>query len=466
MTLSTTKTERKAINALESIIDSHSTMDYVFNSNDKELSWDGYISLFKKNNGDQSKSNFDGRVPVQIKGHNDAKNKKINRYRITHSVALGDLRAYATEKGVLYFQIFVSENKSEIFYASLFPSKIADYLDAAEKKGNKGSINIPFTKLEKNPEKLYIVAKQFLSEATKQGSVYTPLVQDRIKIDDFNKINIFNLSVVGAANSYEALLRLSSGDVCIYGKTEGDKYFRPIEWSDESKFFVDKVVHQSISIADEVFYDSYHCVADSDGGMILVPSPNLELNLKQGKINFNRISNLKGLYHDARFLLRLKDADIFSVAGKKFAITKLKMDGDFEKYLHLIIDLYLTLEMIGVELKKPLSQYKDKQLRQMIWLVNLRQGAYNAQLPEGYSKYSWVFENRNVPLLIFKSGNTIELSNAVYSNKFAIFLPDEENNVQKGFRMPLFVYQSVDILSNLYYYDYDAFYEQHSYFAL
>ena len=69
------KTERRAINALECIIDEHATMDYQFNSMDKEMSWDGFIWLYKTDAVEQSKQNFEGRIPVQIKGHFD-KNKE------------------------------------------------------------------------------------------------------------------------------------------------------------------------------------------------------------------------------------------------------------------------------------------------------------------------------------------------------------------------------------------------------
>lgn len=103
---SSTKTEQRAVNALEAIIDEHSTMVHQFNGNDKEMSWDGYIWLYKKNDGAQSKSNFDGRVSVQIKGHNDPQHKFLNSEKISYPVELDDLKAYATEKGVLYFLIF------------------------------------------------------------------------------------------------------------------------------------------------------------------------------------------------------------------------------------------------------------------------------------------------------------------------------------------------------------------------
>ena len=42
---SSTKIEHRAINVLESIIDEHLTMEYQFNGNDKEMSWDVYLAL-------------------------------------------------------------------------------------------------------------------------------------------------------------------------------------------------------------------------------------------------------------------------------------------------------------------------------------------------------------------------------------------------------------------------------------
>ena len=133
-----------------------------------------------------------------------------------YSVRLSDLRAYATEKGVLYFQIFINGQEREIFYSSLYPSRILDYLEKAKKKKNSVSISIPFRKLEKDADKLFMIAKQFNQEALKQGSAYTPLVQDRIRIDNLPNVKEINWSVIGANDPYEALMRLSSGDICLY----------------------------------------------------------------------------------------------------------------------------------------------------------------------------------------------------------------------------------------------------------
>ena len=55
-----------------------------------------------------------------------------------------------------------------VFYSSLYPSRVADYLALAQSNGNSSTISIPFIKLDQQPEKLYIVAKQFDDEAKKQ----------------------------------------------------------------------------------------------------------------------------------------------------------------------------------------------------------------------------------------------------------------------------------------------------------
>lgn len=460
MRIPSTKTEHRAVNSLEAIVDEHSTMEHQINGNDKEMSWDGYIWLYKDNNGDQSKSNFDARVPVQIKGHHDPEHKNIGKDRISYSVELADLEAYATEKGVLYFQIFVDGKDSEIFYVSLYPSKIADYLDAAKEKGNTVTYSIPFIRLEKNAEKLYVIVKQFSDEAKKQGSAYTPLVQDRIRSIDFDKLTSINLSVVGARDSYNALLRLSSGDICLYGKTDGDKYFRPLEWHDSPKFFTRREVEQTVSVDDEVFYTRYNCIADSDGGMMLKLSPNLELRLKEGRFSFKVNSTIKELGHDAKFLLRLKKTNAFAIQGHVFKFSDPKVTPDFEKRLEYIADLYDTLEMIGFDLNTKISQYTEEQQSQLVKLVNLRLGAYNSQLKEDISRYNWKYGEKYYPLLICKKDGRTELTSSLYTKSFAVFIPSEDNADERGYKMPLFIYNDVDVLSNLYVCDYVAFYQQ------
>ena len=459
--ISSTKIEHRAINALEAIIDEHSIMDHQISANDKEMSWDGCIWIYKNNNGNQSKHNGPSRVPVQIKGHLDLENKYINAKRITYSVDLDDLKAYATEKGVIYFQIFINDNKKEVFYSSLYPSKIADYLEKAKEKGNKSSISIVFTKLEKDADKLYCVVKQFNDEAIKQGSAYTPLVQDRIRIDEFDKLKSISMSIVGAKNSFEAISRLSTGDICLYGKTEDDKYPRPLEWLDDSRFYAGREVNQEISIDGETFYSKYSCLVDSDGGMSLRLSSNLEIKFSDSKINFNfKVNgNIQSLGNDAKFILKMLESKNFAIMDHPIKYTDPEVNEDFKKRLIFLSDVYDTLKMIGFDLDKTISQYTDDEAKQITRLVNFRKGGGNISVEEGLSRYNWKYNDKYVPLLVTKSGNEIRLDNSIYTNHYAIFIPDGKKNSPE-YRMPLFAYHEIDILSNLYKYDYAEFYKQ------
>ena len=64
-----------------------------------------------------------------------------------------------------------------------------------------------------------------------------------------------------------------------------------------------------------------------------------------------------------------------------------------------------------------------------------------------------------MPILIHKSKGTVELLNAVYTEKIAVFLPSE-NKDRAGFRVPLFVTQSSEVLSNLHHYSYELLQKQ------
>ncbi len=458
---SSAKTEHRAINALENIIDEHLTMDHQFSSNDKEMSWDGYIWLYKNNDGTQSKENLEARVPVQIKGHNDRKRKYFEREKISYPVDLADLKAYATEKGVLYFQIFVdSKNRKEIYYSSLFPSKISDYLENAEKKRNILSINIPFLKLEKNADKLYVIVKQFNREAVCQGSVFNPLVQDKIRSIDFNKINIVSASIYGVEDEYSALLRLSSGDICLYGKIGDDKYPRPMEWIEGTRFSLDKIVQQSIGTGNDIYYESYKCVVNSDRSAIIILSPNLRINLTNTNISFRFEINttIKELQHDARFLLRLKESKSLCIREYNYTLVDSGIDDGFKNVLMKIIDLYDTLKMINFDTNIIVSDLPEDKLKQLTKVVNMRLGLYNDKLNGLINRFDWKYGDKYFPLLVIKHDGGNQLESSIYTNKYIVALTEDGKTGR--YKIPLFMCHDESVLGNLWSYDFDEFKRQ------
>lgn len=457
---SPTKIEKRALNTLEGIIDNHDTMDYQFNYADKEMTWDGFIWLNKEDNGVLSKDNVDSRIAVQIKGHYSKDYTTIGNDKINYSVDLKDLELYATEKGVLYFQIFLDDAGNEVYYSSLYPSKIADYLELAEKRGNANSITIQFTKLEKNPLTLFYVVKQFSNEAKLQGSAYTPIVKDRIRSDEFQDLKVVNLSVVGTNDVFEVLKRLSTGDICLHGKTDiNERYFRPIEWHDNTTFYSGRDVEQSISIDGIVYYDKYKCIIDSNGGIELIPSPNLKMRISEGKYDFSTKSSLYEMSNDAKFLLALHTADAYYIGEQKLNIETHDLSEEFENRLKFIIDAYDATHAIGLDSYIKIDSLSDEERKSLITLVNLYLGAYKDRFTDVYTRYDWKYGDKYYPLLINKTERQFTIESSIYTKQYVVLLPDPESN-ELVYRMPLFAYQKPEILANLVLCDFDEFENQ------
>ena len=78
-----------------------------------------------------------------------------------------------------------------------------------------------------------------------------------------------------------------------------------MEWIDKSTFLSEKMLIKNIC-GRRSFYTQYKCIADSNGGMVLVVSPNLEIRLTENKFNFKIQTSLKEVSRDARFYWGLK----------------------------------------------------------------------------------------------------------------------------------------------------------------
>ena len=458
---STDKTEAKALNVLENIIDEHTDMTYDFNYNDKEMSWDGFIWLFTPGSPAHSKKSAIARVPVQIKGHNDSAKKYINKSSITYPVEVDDLRLYGTEKGVVYFQLFFNKHSVSLFYISLFPSKIADYLDTGSKKKPKQHKNIPFVRLDKDPKKLYNILLRFNNESLKQGTAHTALVKNRIKLNDLPKIKEINLSVPGANNPYEAFMSFASGDVCLYGKLEGDQYERPIQWDDKAEFVFGNIVSQQLSICDTVYYEKYRAETDKNGNIKITPSPNVLIDLGEHRITYKMVSAIPELYHDACFLKALLKEKALKVGETCISYAKFDLDHAFEEKLNFTIDLYETLSMIDLSIENPFVNHEKTKIDQLISLINLRYRKPQAVDKIEYRLIPWKYGDRYYPLIQKDDGSSTELFSSIYSKTLGLFVEDEADCGEKiMYRVPLVIAEKPEILANLYEYRYDVFLEQ------
>ena len=300
------KIEERAIGVLENIINDHPTMESRIERGDKNMSWDGSIIIYKSGSSKRTKETYDYDIPVQVKGRTDNAAKYLNESTITYPVDVRDLKLYYEQRGCLYFIVFFYETskQGELFYSSLYPSKIKGYLERNGKKHNK-QISLKFSRFKKDENELYCVLAQFGKEMVRQGFGRGQIVSKTIKLDDIERVESLSATVVGAKNELEFLKKVNSGDACIYGKINGIDF--PIEFDESVKLFMGRDnVPLPISVDGTEYYSKYNVVFNPDEDFVVKPSDNLSIHINSGKIDFRPKSTFKQIENDIAFLFALE----------------------------------------------------------------------------------------------------------------------------------------------------------------
>lgn len=346
-----TKIEKIAISALENIINKNKYLDSNFNSNDKEPSWDGNIYIY--NSDKFSKSSLQDRIPVQIKGKVDAKN--ILKSKIKYSVNLEDLGNFYNSIGVIYFVVLMDEigEKSNVFYNLLYPIKVKEYLDEAQRKKNKRSINIEFIKLAKKPEEMERIVKQFAYDSKKQGCGGGQIVKNRISINELADITEITGKMIGASNEFDLLRGISNGDVCIYGKRNDGIIDFPLEYEINSKIYIEKRICNEISIAKNIYYKEYTLTSNIEEKTDEIIykfklSPNIVWEYNASKFHFKFSGTIIQLKNDVDFLNDLLKFNYFYISDKKIDFCVTNCSKELKKLINYINDIYDIFNMLNI----------------------------------------------------------------------------------------------------------------------
>ena len=167
--------------------------------------------------------------------------------------------------------------------------------------------------------------KQFSNESKKQGFGHEQLVQNAIKVADIGKVKEITASVVGASDEYEFIKKLGTGDVSFYAKLEGTPFSVPVEWQEDSVYYIEQDVNKKVSVAGKQFYDSYKITLSSREEMTIILSDNVQISMSKGKFTFTPNTDIKTLRRDAEFLLAEMKNENFTIEEQVFPIKNIQM---------------------------------------------------------------------------------------------------------------------------------------------
>lgn len=478
MNIPTRKIEDRAIGAINCLIDQHPTMDSHIQKGDKDLSWDGYIRIFKNDDCIKDKINYLGDIPVQVKGHIDKERKYMDKTRIKYLVDVRDMWNYYKQNGCLYFQIFMSEDGLErvIFYCSLYTSRLKEYL---EEVGNKeeGDFSIPFTRLKPDYRGFAALLAQFHYEATMLGSGLGQIVPRMIPSSQIGSVTHITATTYGGHTPDDLMRGLKRGDVVPYTPLQNTDIQVPVQMPKDWIASIKNHMEDPVRAGDEIFYSGfefekvYSSMSDEDGcdKVVITPSQNIALTFHDTGLNirFDLNSDVITLKKDAEFLLTLSQRKHLSFGDMNFPVPGIVFQTEYVRSLHEIIAMGTVSEEIKLYDNTPYNKLDEKDVDALYELCLIKEN--KKQIPhtsESYT-YHWKYKGKDYPVIIAKeSKGKYKVFSLLYEKLMKIclgsenksdpnFIPPSDDNL-----IPSFIFLTGETLANLYYYNYETIFEQ------
>lgn len=443
--MNSVKIEKRSISELKSWIAEHDLLDEYINDNDKEPSWDGYIMVYTDE--DLKAEHIKYKIPVQVKGK--CKNELINRKMITYPVEYRHLQNYYFDGGVVYFVIAISEDakRKTIFANALTPVKLKELLKSAEKKPNQTK-NIPLQRL-KDVHELYILLLQYGHDSKRQGTGQCELMRKTIDLSKLRDIDKLEATVISANSEKEALKKIFSGEVGLFGHLEKSDIWLPVEYSQQIRFKVRTVrCHDELVKVDGIEFYKRFRIEEDDESIKIIFSDNLYIKLTDIGYTMNLALNgtVESLRLDVLFMKALLSGHILQL-GKmvEIEIHSDAIGNDFLEGIKITDAFTRACEQFDVRPSKKMKDYTEQDWKKMQELTNLYHG-YIIPKDGDIAWHMWWWENKLYPFIVYRENNKVRAINIFKDDKCVTEVKFEE----KKYRVPVFASLNRDIWSKLY----------------
>ena len=365
--------ETAATSVIKNRIADTDRLSQYINERDKEPIWDGAIYAYDGKS--RSNESMIGKAPVQVKGKTL---KTCKKDRIKYPVSVSNLKQYRDDGGVLYFVVVITPNKEKtIFYASLLPYAINNYVNVAHGK----TLSITLKKLPETDYDFENIVINFVNERKRQligknGKNWT--IEEVAELVGKDNIHMnFNFTCIGY-DKRDPFSYLKDNEIYLYaGNKDGSLAF-PVEHIQN----IEMVVHETnvaISAKGKHYYDKVKVERHRDDSVVIYMGKSFRYVVNkpdQVTFKYDLKGNLDEQIQTIEFLLDVIDDKGLYINGTKCAIEPTTEElSQFNrtgaenklKYLRLIKD---ALNILGVKESLNLDMVTDKQEEYIKMLIN------------------------------------------------------------------------------------------------
>lgn len=341
--------EETATTALKTALLKCPILDSYIDSNDKTPSWDGTVFVYK--NDAQKKSDFIGKVPIQIKGTE----KRIISNTASFLCSTVDLTNYYKDGGCIFFLVGVdpSTEKPKIFYSSMLVFDLQKLLKSA---GTKKSITISLELFpEDSVDEMAHIFMTFVQNSHKQASF---IGKELFSIEELQQqgtsIERLSFTASGIGINYTNLGKfVTTHSFYLYAKPKGLDIDIPVDKI--SHVCMNKPIDGKVCVKDIEHYSEYYIFYDNGKSTIRI-GKGISLNLaepgQKGTIRFKPTGSLSDFITDAEFFLDLMIQREISLNGANISFKDIdipsKRIDQYKASLEYYKNVKKAFEILGV----------------------------------------------------------------------------------------------------------------------
>lgn len=313
MGLSKKAIETISVNAVRDSIVMSEYLDQFIPDNDKEPFWDGAVYIYKSD--DHKKENFQGRVPVQVKGQECS---DLSLDEISFPVRTTDLRGYLADGGAVYFVVYIGNRGliKKIYYVELTPVRIQILLEEAKTQKSK---TVKLKEFPSESDKKATIFMNFFQNAQKQASFANAKLYSLEELQKQVQVEKITIPISGIGIENDLQMALINNDVYVYAHIKGSTIPQPIR-----ALPIDKHTQEEtdavISINGKLYYNKIRVIKSAEY-IKCVFGESFSITALLGKdgvkIDYKNSDDVRVLATDLAFLLAYYENGYFDFNGDR-----------------------------------------------------------------------------------------------------------------------------------------------------
>ena len=360
--------EKTARNLVEKMILDCGYLDPYIYDNDRTPTWDGNVFVYRTKS--KRKGELIGKVPIQIKGTSKG---NPNKGMYSFSAEVEDLKNFNNDGGVVFILAIISNQRNQVYYASLMPFELNSILKKAKVQKNTTILLKQFP--ANNANEILNIFANFLYDKPKQMPFINkdlPTMQELEK--QGVEIDCFESEISSYGSSIEIEKHLSTHGFYLYVKPKCWDVLIPVQYVENP--VISRQVMGLVSINDVTYYHSY-IVVHEQGVPTIKFGNSFSLTLPDDqttRFNYALQGNLAERIYDSSFLLLLLTEKSLTINGAKFTLKKNEIDEititSAEKINAKLKQLKLLLEELGVVETLDYAVLTKEDTQKINWLID------------------------------------------------------------------------------------------------